>query len=80
MTFEMRLEETKRYGIELGRAEGFAEGLAEGLAEGIADIQSSIIKTMQEQGLTKEQIVRFTGLSQENVEEILKKLNQNPKQ
>ena len=55
MTFEMRLEETKRYGIELGRAEG----------------QSSIIKTMQEQGLTKEQIVQFTGLSQENVEEIL---------
>ena len=91
MTFEMRLEETKRYGIELGRAEGLAKGRAEGraegldeglaeglakgraegLAEGLAEGQSSIIKTMQEQGLTKEQIIQFTGLSKEDDEEIL---------
>lgn len=50
-----------------GKAEGIAEGKAEGLAEGEAQSQRLIATKMKKSGLDTDSIVRFTGLSQEEV-------------
>ncbi len=63
--------EGRAEGIAEGRAEGEAKGLAKGLAEG----KNEIVKNMLLDGtLTDEQIMRFAGIDQAELERIKKML------
>lgn len=48
-------------------AEGYAEGYAEGWAEGLKQGKAEAAKAMKLAGLDIEQIIRFTGLSREEI-------------
>ena len=70
--------EGKEEGLEAGRAEGRAEGLAEGRAEGLAEGRAegeknkaiAIARNLKSLNLSIEQIVKVTGLTQEQIEEL----------
>ena len=70
------LDTAKMEGIEEGRAEGRAEGLKEGLkegrAEGIAEAQKSFVKNLHAMGLPVADIQRATGLSEQDIEDLLR--------
>lgn len=55
---------------EEGLAEGRAEGLAEGRAEGRAEAKKDIVKSMLSNGLSVEQVAKYSGLTVEEVESI----------
>lgn len=61
-------------GIEEGRAKGIAEGRAEGLTEGITrgitEERIRNARTMKEIGIPMEQIVKVTGLTETEIEEL----------
>ena len=62
----------EREAREKGMAEGVAKGMAEGRAEGRAEGKNlanlATAKRMLEDGMTIEQIIRYTGLSREQLE------------
>ena len=66
----------KAEGIAQGKAEGIAQGKAEGIAqgkaEGIEENKKEIAKMLFESGQTKEFISSITGLSLEELDNILK--------
>ena len=70
------LDTAKMEGIEEGRAEGRAEGRvegrAEGRAEGIAEAQKSFVKNLHAMGLPVADIQRATGLSEQDIEDLLR--------
>ena len=53
-----------------GLAEGLAEGRAEGLAEGSREKALEVARAMKAEGLSKDVIVRCTGLDPEEVEKL----------
>lgn len=53
-----------------GRAEGRVEGRAEGRAEGKTEEKNAIALKMRQAGLPIEQIMQFTGLSEENIKSL----------
>lgn len=53
-----------------GRAEGRAKGRAEGRAEGKTEEKNAIALKMRQAGLPIEQIMQFTGLSEENIKSL----------
>ena len=53
-----------------GRAEGREEGMAEGMAKGIAEVKIEIAKAMKLMGLTTEQIMEATGLTESDIERL----------
>ena len=53
-----------------GRAEGMAKGIAEGRAKGIAEVKKEIAKAMKLMGLTTEQIMEATGLTESEIERL----------
>ena len=55
--------------IEEGLAEGRAKGLAEGRAEGRAEGQAGIVRKMLEAGMSIEEVVRISGLTEEQIRE-----------
>ena len=55
---------------EEGLAEGRAEGLTQGRAEGRAEAKKDIVKSMLGNGLSVEQVAKFSGLTIEEVESI----------
>lgn len=55
---------------EEGLAEGRAEGLTQGRAEGRAEAKKDIVKSMLSNGLSVEQVAKFSGLTVEEVESI----------
>jgi predicted transposase/invertase (TIGR01784 family) len=57
--------------LEDARAEGKAEGEALGIAKGKAEGKAEIVRTMHASGLGVAQISQFTGLSVQQVAEIL---------
>lgn len=61
-------------GIEEGRAKGIAEGRAEGITEGITrgvtEERIRNARTMKEIGIPMEQIVKVTGLTETEIEEL----------
>ena len=75
-----QLYEAEQNGIEKGKAEGKAEGIAQGKAEGIAqgkaegieENKKEIAKKLFESGQTKEFISAITGLSLDELDNILK--------
>ena len=68
------LEGARMEGLAEGRAEGMAEGMAkgrsEGRAEGIAEGKKEIAKAMKLMGLTTEQIMEATGLTESDIERL----------
>ena len=66
----------KAEGIAQGKAEGIAQGKAEGIAqgkaEGIEENKKEIAKKLFESGQTKEFISAITGLSLDELDNILK--------
>ncbi len=68
----------KKEGLAEGRAEGLeigrTEGRAEGRAEGIKQDRKEIISNMLKNGISKDQISSMTGISLEEIEELLKEI------
>ena len=58
--------------MEEGLAKGKAEGMKEGLAKGIEERNIEIVKKLFESGQTKEFISSITGLSLDELNNILK--------
>lgn len=71
---EEGLAEGRAEGLTQGRAEGLTQGRAEGLtqgrAEGRAEAKKDIVKSMLSNGLSVEQVAKFSGLTIEEVESI----------
>ena len=59
-------------GLAKGKAEGIEEGLTKGKAEGIEENKKEIAKTLYSLGQTKEFIAKATGLSLDELNNILK--------
>ena len=53
-----------------GMAKGMAKGIAEGMAKGIAEGKKEIAKAMKLMGLTTEQIMEATGLTESDIERL----------
>ena len=66
------LEEGLVKGKAEGKAEGIQEGLVKGKAEGIQENKKEIAKKLFQSGQTKEFISSITGLSLEELNNILK--------
>ena len=62
--------EGREEGRAEGRAEGREEGMAEGMAKGIAEGKKEIAKAMKLMGLTTEQIMEATGLTESDIERL----------
>lgn len=60
------LDRKYRFGYADGEEKGIIKGRAEGLAEGA----KSIARKMKKIGMTMEQIVQTTGLSEEEIEKL----------
>ena len=73
MTYQTHLRDAQLEGIAIGRKEGWQEGRLEGRKEGLLEAA----KAMLQGHLPVEQIVRFTGLSQEDVQKLAE---ENPAQ
>ena len=67
-----QLHEAEQKGIEKGLVQGKAEGIAQGKAEGVEENKKEIAKTLYSLGQTKEFIAKATGLSLEELDNILK--------
>ncbi len=71
---ELDIQAQKDYAVKEalaeGKAEGLAEGEAKGKAEGLAEGKAQTAKNLLAMGLPIEQIVRATGLSQEEVQRL----------
>ena len=64
------LEGARMEGLAEGRAEGREEGMAEGMAEGREEVKKEIAKAMKLMGLTTEQIMEATGLTESDIERL----------
>ena len=53
-----------------GREEGLAEGLAEGREEGRVEERLETARRMRSDGLSMEMVVRYTGLSEEEINKL----------
>lgn len=71
-------EEARKEGFAEGRTEGLAEGRTEGLAEGRAEGRtetfSRIIGHMIGQQVSDQEIIRLSGCSEEELEEVKKNI------
>lgn len=65
-SIEYAAEVNLKKGLEIGREEGKAEGREEGKAEGIL----SVAKSMKDNGMSESDIIKCTGLSKEQVENL----------
>lgn len=50
--------------------EGYEEGYAEGLKEGKVQMQFSVARTMLADGMSYDMIMKYTGLSQEQIAQL----------
>ena len=64
------IAEGRAEGIAEGRAEGRAEGITEGITRGITEERIRNARTMKEIGIPMEQIVKVTGLTETEIEEL----------
>ncbi len=67
---ELDIQAQKDYAVKEARSEALAEGEAKGKAEGLAEGKAETAKNLLAMGLPIEQIVRATGLSQEEVQRL----------
>ncbi|NDV59215.1 Rpn family recombination-promoting nuclease/putative transposase [Bacteroides sp. 519] len=61
----------KAEGLQEGRAEGLQEGRAEGLQEGERKKQLEIASVMKAKGISTENIVEITGLTEEDIKNLI---------
>ena len=69
-TWNYMKEQAIAEGIAEGRAKGLAEGRAEGFEEGMEKAQYNMAKKMKADNVPYEIIVKYTGLSVEEIENI----------
>ena len=69
---EEGLEEGFAEGLAEGKAEGLAEGKAKGKAEGLAEGKAEVVLNCRNEGIPTKTIATITGLTMEQVNEILK--------
>ena len=67
---EQAIAEGRAKGLAEGRAKGLAEGRAEGFEEGMEKAQYNMAKKMKADNVPYEIIVKYTGLSVEEIENI----------
>ena len=65
----------KEYERAEGRTEGRAEGHTEGLAEGRTEVLHRIIRNMMDQKMSDQDMLRLSGCSEQELEEIKKRIN-----
>ena len=70
MTFEYILNEQKRESEAIGFEKGRSEGEAVGLEKGAAQKQREIAKNLKDLGVGTTEIIKATGLSAEEVENL----------
>ncbi len=58
-------------GLEKGREEGLAEGMEKGFTEGVKNAKVQMIKNLKSSGASVEFIAGVTGLTKEEIEELL---------
>ena len=75
MTWEMMLKERHDDGRDEGRTEGIAigekRGRAEGRTEGIAEGKIETARNMLKDGLSADLITKYTGISAQQISELL---------
>ena len=75
------IEFATRKGLEQGLAQGLEQGIEQGIeqgqAQGIAQKTEEIVSKMLAQKLKEEDIIKFTGITEEELKEIKKKLQKN---
>ena len=76
MTIEQEIRLQARYAYDDGKAEGISLGISQGLSQGARVKAVETAKSAIAMGLSVEQIVKLTGLSEEEID----KLNDNGKQ
>ena len=76
MTIEQEIRLQARYAYDDGKAEGISLGISQGLSQGARVKAVETAKSAIAMGLSVEQIVKLTGLSEEEID----KLNANGKQ
>ena len=54
-------------GIQKGIQEGIEEGIQEGLQKGIREGKLQIARTMLDDGMPLERVVRYSGLSEQEI-------------
>ena len=64
------IQEGEAKGKAEGLAEGKAKGLAEGKAEGREEEKANMAKNMKADGLSHEDISKYTGLSQAEIKKL----------
>lgn len=62
--------EARAEGMAKGRAEGMAKGRAEGRAEGSNEANINAAQRMLADGMSKELVMKYTGLSPEQISKI----------
>ena len=65
----------RSWGYDDGKEDGKAEGKAEGLEEGARAKEIEIAKNLLNMGISKENIIKATNLSEEEINNLLKELN-----
>ena len=68
------IEFATRKGLEQGIERGLEQGLAQGLEQGQAQKTEEIVSKMLAQKLKEEDIIKFTGITEDELNEIKKKL------
>lgn len=69
-TYHVRLRGAEHKGKIEGKAEGLAEGITKGLAEGEYKKAIKVAKTLKADGLSIEQIAKYTQLSIAEIEQL----------
>ena len=72
MDFVSAISSAEILGKEIGKAEGRAEGLTEGKAEGKKIQALGTAKTLLEMGVSIQQIIKATGLSESEILQLKK--------
>ena len=65
---EVGLEKGMQEGIEIGMQEGLQKGKEEGLEQGKKQAQKEIARKMKEQKIDIKEIIKITGLTEEEIE------------
>ena len=68
-------QEIRREGIQQGRQEGIQEGLERGLEQGLERGKEVVAVNLLQAGMSMEQVVGFTGLSMDLIQQLANRSN-----
>ena len=66
----VKYQEGAEKGEKRGEKRGFQKGMAQGIAQGEREARLSTARQMKEHGMAVDLIVKFTGLSAEEIEQL----------